>query len=307
MRMAFIESLCKIALQDKRIWLLTGDLGYSVLEPFANSFPERFINAGIAEQNMTGVSAGLALSGKIVFTYSIANFPILRCLEQIRNDICYHNLNVKIVSVGGGVAYGTAGYSHHATEDLAIMRVLPNITVLAPGDPIEVRLAMQAAVTMQGPCYLRLGKGGEPVQHRITPHFAIGKPITIREGRDVTILSTGGILNDVVTAADELTKKGWSVSVASMHTLKPLDEIFLLSLCQKTKFVVTVEEHGPGGLASIIAEIIACSGIPIKFHPFMLKPETFATTGDQKYLRSAGDITAGNIVDHVIRLLDPPR
>jgi hypothetical protein len=144
MRTAFLETLVRLARHDERIWLLTGDLGYSVLEGFAREFPERFVNAGVAEQNLTGVAAGLALSGKIVFTYSIANFPTLRCLEQIRNDVCYHRANVKVVAVGGGLAYGSQGYTHFGVEDLAVMRALPYMTVVAPGDPVEARLATEA-------------------------------------------------------------------------------------------------------------------------------------------------------------------
>ncbi len=165
MRTAFIETLCELAEQDERIWLLTGDLGFSVLECFAQRFPKRYVNMGVAEQNMTGVAAGLALEGKIVFTYSIDNFPVMRCLEQIRNDVCYHNLNVKVVAVGGGLAYGTAGFMYYAFEDLVVMGAGPNMTVLTPGDPVEVRLATRAVVNWQGPSYPRLGKGGEPVVH----------------------------------------------------------------------------------------------------------------------------------------------
>jgi transketolase len=162
MRTAFIKALTDLAETDNRIWLVTGDLGFSVLEEFASRFPDRYLNVGVAEQNMTGVAAGLAMSGKIVFTYSIANFPTLRCLEQVRNDVCYHNANVKIVAVGGGLAYGAQGYTHHAIEDLAILRALPNIRVIAPGDPAETRAAVMAIVNTPGPCYLRLGKAGEP-------------------------------------------------------------------------------------------------------------------------------------------------
>src|SRR5437660_421122 len=140
MRTSFIETLCALANEDERIWLLTGDLGYSVLEPYARAFPNRYVNIGVAEQNMAGIAAGLARCGKIVFTYSIANFPTLRCLEQIRNDVCYHGANVKVVAVGGGLAYGALGASHHATEDLAILRSLPGLVVAAPGDPLETAL-----------------------------------------------------------------------------------------------------------------------------------------------------------------------
>ena len=260
MRTAFFRSLYEKAEQDDRIWLLTNDLGYSVLEGFALRFPDRFINMGVAEQNMTGVAAGLALCGKIVFTYSIANFPIMRCLEQIRNDVCYHNLNVNIISVGGGLAYGPAGYTHHGVEDLAVMRAMPNMTVIAPGDPIETRLATNAIVDWPGPCYLRLGKSGEPVVHQNQPAFQIGKAIHLKHGKDVTLISTGGMLHLVLLASEKLSKQGLSVQVLSMHTLCPLDGTSILEASKTTKKIVTVEEHGPGGLGSAVSEVLAHEG-----------------------------------------------
>ena len=171
MRTTFIETLCDLAERDERIWLITGDLGFSVLERFSERFPERYINAGVAEQNMTGIAAGLAHSGLVVFTYSIANFPVMRCLEQIRNDVCYHNMNVNVVAVGGGFSYGTAGYTHHGVEDIAVMRAMPNMTVVAPADPYETRKATESVAAHAGPCYLRLGKSREPDVHDGEPPF----------------------------------------------------------------------------------------------------------------------------------------
>src|SRR5207245_8966920 len=165
MRNAFFRALYALAERDERVFLIVGDLGFGVVEPFAERFPGRFLNAGVAEQDMTGIAAGLALCGKIVFTYSIANFPTLRCFEQIRNDVCYHNANVKVVSVGGGLAYGALGVTHHATEDIAVMRTLPNMTIVAPADSIEAELATRALATQSGPAYLRLGRSGEPRVH----------------------------------------------------------------------------------------------------------------------------------------------
>ncbi len=182
MRTAFIETLFELAKEDKRVTLVVGDLGFGVVTRFMQELPGQFVNAGVAEQNMTGMAAGMAMSGKIVFTYSIANFPVLRPLEQIRNDVCYHNANVKIVSVGGGLGYGSLGPSHHATEDLAIMRVLPNMIVLAPNDPIETRLAVKAVADHKGPCYLRLGRAGEPIVHSGDVPFQLGKAILVRQG-----------------------------------------------------------------------------------------------------------------------------
>ena len=204
MRTAFIKELFELAKQDERIVLIVGDLGFGVVTPFMEQLPKQFLNAGVAEQNMTGMAAGMALSGKIALTYSIANFPTMRCLEQVRNDVCYHNANVKVVSVGGGFTYGAMGATHHALEDLAVMRAMPGLVVVAPGDPVEARAATRAVIAYSGPCYLRLGKAGEPVVHQSPIDFKLGKAIQMREGRDATLISTGGILQNVVRAAERL-------------------------------------------------------------------------------------------------------
>ena len=208
MRTAFIETLLELADKDSRIWLLCADLGYSVLEPFRDRFPDRFVNVGVAEQNMIGIASGLAHAGKVAFCYSIANFPTLRCLEQIRNDVCYHDCNVNIVSVGGGVAYGAQGYTHHAVEDLAVMRALPNVVVAAPGDPLEVRSLTHALANHAGPCFLRLGKAGEAVVHNAVPVVKVGQALPLREGGDVMLISTGGTLEPTLHAAERLRQRG---------------------------------------------------------------------------------------------------
>lgn len=303
MRTAFIDTLCEVAEQDERIWLLCADLGYSVVEGFAGRFPERFVNVGVAEQNMTGIAAGLALSGKTVFTYSIANFPVMRCLEQIRDDVCYHNLNVKIVAVGGGLAYGPAAYTHHGVEDLAVMRVLPNMTVLAPGDPVETRLATRLIVDWQGPCYLRLGKAGEPIVHQTPPDFQIGKAIELRHGTDITLISTGGMLDMVVKAADVLADRGYSAQVLSMPTIEPFDYAALNQAALQTRKLITIEEHGPGGLASVVAEVLAQSGTPTRFIPMRLRREAAKTAGSQATLRAAHGLHLDGIVQAAISLL----
>jgi transketolase len=298
MRTTFIETLCELAAKDERIWLLTGDLGYSVLERFSDQFPDRYVNIGVAEQNMTGVAAGLAMSGKIVFTYSIANFPIMRCLEQIRNDVCYHNANVKIVSVGGGLAYGSAGYTHHGIEDLAVMRSMPNMTVIAPGDPVEVQLATREIVNWQGPCYLRLGKGGMPNIHQAEPTFSIGKSIVVREGNDVTIISTGSILSEVISATEKLAPR-IQARVVSMPTVKPLDEAVLLKESHETNLLVTVEEHSAvGGLGSAVAQALSTVGKAKNIELLMLSlsdaPQQ--TAGSQRYFRKMFGLDSAGIV-----------
>ena len=301
MRTAFIQALIECARANERIWLLVGDLGYSVVEPFKQEFPDRFINVGVAEQNMTGIAAGLALSGKIVFTYSIANFPTLRCLEQIRNDVCYHNANVKIVAVGGGLAYGAQGMTHHATEDLAIMRALPNMTVVAPGDPIETALATRAIIDRPGPCYLRLGKSREPIVHQTSPHFQIGKAIMVREGSDVTLISTGGILYNTVQAAEQLAQQGIQARVLSMPTLKPLDTEAVVAAARETGAIVSIEEHSiSGGLGSAVAEVLAELGNSnTTFRQIGIRDEFCSQIGSQEYLRGIHGLSVEGIVEAV--------
>lgn len=261
MRKTFIQALIELAEKNDQIWLLCGDLGYSVLEPFTTRFPERFLNVGVAEQNMIGVAAGLALSGKQVFCYSIANFPIMRCLEQIRNDVCYHQLKVRIVAVGGGFAYGSAGYSHHGLEDLAVMRAMPNMLVTAPGDPIETRLVLNAMVADPGPAYLRLGKGGEPSFPEEAPAYRLGDLLRKRPGNDVTFLTTGAILSEAMEAATILDRHGIHAGVMSLPVLKPLNREALLALARQTPWLITVEEHTrSGGLGELVASVLVETG-----------------------------------------------
>ena len=188
MRTAFIQALSERAAADPRITLVVGDLGFGVVTDFAKRFPRQYLNVGVAEQNMTGLAAGMAMAGRIVFTYSIANFPTLRCLEQIRNDVCYHGANVVVVAVGGGLSYGALGMSHHATEDIAILRSLPQMTVIAPGDPVETTAAVGAAAAGIGPVYLRLGRAGEPLVHEKPIAWTLGKALSVRPGDDVTLI-----------------------------------------------------------------------------------------------------------------------
>jgi transketolase len=295
MRTSFIETLTELAVQDERIWLLTADLGYSVLEKFATRVPRRYVNVGVAEQNLIGLAAGLAQCGKVPFIYSIANFPTLRCLEQIRNDVCYHKGNVKVVAVGGGLAYGAQSYTHHGVEDLGVMRMLPGMTVVAPGDPVETRLATRAVIDHAGPCYLRLGKANEPVLYADPPAFALGQAITVRHGWDVTLISTGGMLQQALQAADAMESKGVSVRVLSMHTLKPLDEEAVLCAARETPAIVTAEEHSvTGGLGTAVADVLAQSGLRLPaFRKYGIPDQLNHLIGSQSYLRSAlaGDLT----------------
>lgn len=303
MRTAFFQTLLELTEHDERINLIVGDLGFGVVEPFAERFPKRFFNVGVAEQNMTGIAAGLALCDKIVFTYSIANFPTLRCLEQIRNDVCYHNASVKIVGVGGGFAYGSLGMTHHATEDMAIMRALPEMVIVAPGDPIEAEHATRAIAARPGPCYLRLGRAGEPTVHPSGLTFHIGKAITVRNGFDITLISTGGVLKTVVQVADRLADEGVEARVLSMHTVKPLDTDAVFAATRETRAIVTIEEHSViGGLGGAVAEVLAESvegQVPFKR---LGVPSVFsAHVGCQEYLRASYGLSE----DEIIKSLQP--
>lgn len=305
MRTAFLNELFELAKQDSRITFITGDLGFSVVERFMQELPKQFVNAGVAEQNMTGMAAGMALSGKIVFTYSIANFPTLRCLEHIRNDVCYHQANVKVVSVGGGFAYGSMGATHHATEDLAAMRMLPGITVIAPGDPLEARCATRAVVEQEGPCYLRLGKAGEPEVHKGSIDFKIGKAVMFRDGSDLTLISTGGLLQTAAKVAEELARQGVEARVLSMHTLKPLDTESVLAAARVTGAVFTLEEHSiTGGLGSAVAEALAeCEDFHIVFHRIGLPPVFSPHIGTQEYMQKQHGLDPQSVVESVLTLL----
>lgn len=305
MRTAFIETLFELATHDERIVLIVGDLGFSVVTPFMEQLPRQFINAGVAEQNMTGIAAGLALSGKVAFTYSIANFPTLRCLEHIRNDVCYHNANVKIVAVGGGFAYGSMGVTHHATEDLAVMRTLPGMVVVAPGDPVETRQATRAIVKHAGPCYLRLGKAGEPEVHKTDIELQLGKALRLRDGGDLTLIATGSLLGTAVRVAERLAGESITARVLSMHTLKPMDNEAVLAAARETRAIVTLEEHSViGGLGSAVAEVLAeADGLKVPFKRIGLPSAFSPHVGSQEYLRAQHGLTEEPILECVESLL----
>lgn len=256
MRNAFVNELFVLAENDPRIVILSADIGNRMFDKFAAAFPRRFINVGIAEANMTGMAAGLAMAGLRPFTYTIAAFNPGRCAEQIRLDICQHNLPVVAVGVGAGLSYASLGPTHHALEDIAWMRSIPNMTVVCPGDPVETRLAVRAAVMHDGPVYLRLGKKGETIVHTKEPGFHIGRVIKIRDGKDVAILAVGTVLPIAVETGTQLCKTGIDAAIYSFHTIKPLDSDFLHAIFSGgVKAVVIIEEHvAAGGAWSAVAE-----------------------------------------------------
>jgi transketolase len=307
MRTAFIETVSALAAVDERITLVVGDMGFGVVTSFMEQFPKQFVNAGVAEQNMTSLAVGMALSGKIVFTYSIANFPTLRCLEQIRNDACYHNANVKIVSVGGGLSYGALGSSHHVTEDLAVLRALPNMVVVAPGDPVETTQAVRAIVDYEGPCYLRLGRAGESVVHTETDiAFQLGKAITVREGTDLTLIVTGGLLPQALEVSQQLAEQGIQARVLSMHTVKPIDVEAVLTAARETAAIFTLEEHSIiGGLGGAVAEVLMEAGESGLVFRRIGLPDAFSTiVGDQDYLRAQYGLDTAGILQTVKAVLN---
>lgn len=260
MRNAFIQELMTLAGQDKKLILMVGDLGFSVVEPFVASFPEQFINAGVAEQNMTGLAAGMASEGHHVLTYSIANFPTFRCAEQIRNDVDYSNLPVTVVAVGGGLSYGALGYSHHAVQDLALMRIMPNMTIAAPGDPMEVRAALRYFAANPGPSYLRLGKTGEKSYSASVPTLQPGRWVKQRPGSDsgarTAIITTGAMMQQTMAWKDDPALV--NCAIFSMPLWGMAWKAAQASQAASFDQIVTMEDHYvDGGFGSWMREALA--------------------------------------------------
>jgi len=300
MRNAFIRGLTTLAERDQRVVLLTGDLGFKIFDDFAARFPGRFYNAGVAEANMMGVAGGLALGGLRPFAYSIAPFATLRCLEQIRDDICYQEAAVTVVGVGGGYSYGANGATHHSLEDIAVMRCLPNMTIVCPGDPVEAELATLAAGAHTGPLYLRLGRAGDAQVHETAPPFSIGRAIVVREGGDCALIATGGMLPVVVAAASQLTREGIRCRVVSMHTVKPLDEALLRRCAVECGALFTIEEHGlVGGLGSAVGEWLAATGVRCRLRSYGARDRFAHLCGSQEYFRRLEGLSAEQIAGSV--------
>tara|TARA_B110000879_G_scaffold212816_1_gene311146 strand:- start:3515 stop:4432 length:918 start_codon:yes stop_codon:yes gene_type:complete len=305
MRDAFIDALTSVAETDKDVVLLTGDLGYGVFENFESRFPGQYFNVGIAEQNMTGLAVGLSLEGKKVVTYSIGNFPTLRCLEQVRNDACYHNANITIVASGGGFSYGSLGMSHHTTEDLSILRSLPNMSVVAPCTSKEAGEAVKAMIYNGGVGYLRLDKTSAK-ESSIKSNFTIGKSRRYFEGKDITLIATGGILREANIASIELKKLGINIRVVGMHSIKPIDSNEIIDAAMNTGGIVTLEEHNKdGGLGSAISEVcMDNSVIPKKFLRIGLDNIYSSIVGSPQYLRTQYEIDSTAIVKKILDLLN---
>lgn len=306
MRNAFSNTMTRLACQNKKLILLTGDLGYTVFEDFIKTHPHRFINMGAAEANMMGVACGLSMQGFIPVVYSIATFATMRGFEQIRTDICVHNANVKIIGTGGGLSYGHAGSTHHALEDIAIMRSLPNMTIICPSDPVQAEMATEQMIFHKGPVYLRLGKIGEPLIYKKSSKFKIGKGIVLRDGKKAAIIATGNLVHNALLASKILEESGINLTVTDMHTVKPLDRKLVLQLVKRHEIICTLEEHSIiGGLGSAVAEVIAENPIKKKlyFYRFGVPDIFIARAGSQKYLRNKYSLTPEKISRKITKLI----
>jgi transketolase len=285
MRDAFIRALTELAAEDSGVMLITGDLGFKVLDDFAERFPSSYLNAGVAEQNMTAVACGMAMAGARAYTYSIGNFPTLRCLEQLRNDVCHHHADVTVVSIGGGFSYGQVGPTHHATEDLAILRALPQMTVVAPSDPWQAHALTRQMHAAGGPQYLRIDKSSAGLpQGRVE----LGRARQVRAGWDAVIFAIGGILGEAVAAAEALADDGVEVRVVDVHTLKPLDAEAICEAGEACRTVLTLEEHSViGGLGGAVAEALLSAGVKLdRFVRLGIEDRQPGVVGDQAYLRA---------------------
>ena len=308
MRTAFVEEITKLAKKDKNLWLLTGDLGFSVFDDFQKKFPAQYLNVGVAEQNLISIAAGLAMSGKKVFVYSISTFLTMRCLEQIRNDLCYQNLPVYLIGGGSSFSYSTFGCTHFPLEDFALMRVLPNMSVVAPGDPLEAKALIRDIYKHSGPAYMRIAKKGEPVIHKSKDQISLGKATRISSGNDVAVLVCGRQLPNALAAADALKKQGINCRVLSFHTIKPIDKIEVLKSARETNAIVTVEEHfSTGGLNSVVAEILVNERLSVPVVGVNINDEFPKGSGSQDYFLNKYGLTVSGISKAVVRALSYER
>jgi len=309
MRNAFADELTKLGNEDARVVMLSGDIGNRLFDKFKDKHPSRFFNCGVAEANMMGVAAGMALSGLRPVIYTITPFTTTRCFEQIRVDACYHRAPVVIVGTGAGMSYAELGPTHHSCEDMGLLRMLPEMTVLAPCDAVELRAALRAAIQHNGPVYMRIGKKGEPVFHTSPPDFRIGRAITMRTGDDVALVSTGNMIAPVLEAAERLAAEGVSARVENFHTVKPLDRARLDELFSNYAVVAVAEEHSRlGGLGGSIAEWLAEQDSPrARLVAFGTDDVFMHEVGSQEYARRKFGLTAENIATKVLAKLRATR
>lgn len=300
-RGAFAVTLTELAETMDNLMVLTADMGsLTGLERLKKQFPEKFYNIGIAEQNMIGIAAGLAKTGNVVFATTYANFITMRSYEQIRLNLGYMKFNVKIVGTGGGLSMGMSGNSHYGLEDMALMRAIPNMTVISPADTTEIAKAVFAAAKQEGPMYIRLaGALNQPMVYQEDYEFEIGKSITLREGSDITIIATGTMVYECLKAADQLKEKNLFVRVVNMHTIKPLDTDAIDDALRDTKMLVTVEEHSIiGGLGSGVAEYKSSLSTMVP-HIRIGLPDAFGVIGDYSYLLDYYGLTSAKIAEKI--------
>ncbi len=305
MRDTFARTLYEIAKEDPRVFIAVADISPAgSMEPFRKEFPDHFINVGVAEQTMIGLCAGLALRGCTAFAYTISAFSIYRPFEQVRDDLCYQNLPVTVVGVGGGVSYSLLGGTHHTPEDIAVLGALPNMTIIAPCDPLETEAATWFCARHQGPVYLRLGKAGEPdLSSGAADPFIFGKLRFLREGSNICIISYGPIMNLCFQVADRIEQEaGQPVGVVSSHTLKPLDRDGIGGIMDRFDTLVVVEEHSQvGGLGAQVKQIAWDKGARCKIHTFGLEDEFIHFYGSQLDLWQAHGISVDAICKGIIR------
>jgi len=304
MRKVFFETFENIARKESNVFLLIGDLGVKFFENFKNIDPDRFINVGVAEQNMIGVAAGLAMSGKNAYCYSIIPFLTMRTFEQIRIDLCYNNLPVKLLGAGGGIVYGLEGVTHHAIEDIAVMRALPNMTVVAPGDAKEAEALALASVHHPGPLYIRFGRDSDPIIHGDDFKFEIGKGIVVNGGKEICLIATGNMLYPAKQVLDILREKGLDAGLISMHTVKPIDRELIRDCANKYRAIFTLEEHSViGGLGSAVAEVLAESGYGKTFKMIGIPDKYCSDVGGPDYLRKKLGIDPQSIAETILKIL----
>src|SRR3989338_595530 len=298
MRSNFVNQVIIEMQKNPRIFFLTADLGFNALEPLRDKFGPRFINAGIAEANMIGVAAGLALTGKKVIAYSIAPFITMRCYEQIRLDIAYHNLDVKLIGIGGGFNYGDQGVTHHTIEDVAIMRVLPNMKIICPAYAWETQEATSAILKDNGPAYLRIGISPGADYHQSNWRFKIGRGFVIQKGKDIALFCTGNVLDLTLNTAALLKQKlKTNIAVISLPTVKPLDKDLILKIARETKHIFTIEENNViGGLGSAVADLlIGQKNLQTNFRSFGIPDVYIKDVGTREYLCSKAGLDAQQI------------
>lgn len=304
MRTTFVNTLTELAKKNEKVLCVIGDTGYSVFEDFEREFKDRFINVGIAEQNFVSFGAGLAAMGMKPYLYNVVSFMTLRATEQIMLDICYQENPVVLVGVGGGFAYANAGPTHHALQDVSIMTSMPNMTVVCPADPVEMRELMLQSVDYNKPLYIRIGRSVDPIVHNSPIEFNIGKAIKITEGEDAILLATGVMVKDAIKVYDLLKNRGISLSVYSVHTIKPIDEELIIQLGDMGKTIYTLEEHSIiGGLGDAVGRVLQRNNQPNKLVKFGIDDRFAPVTGSREYLNRIFGLSPNTVADYILEEL----